>query len=134
MAAIALGWVLPPRLPDGPLDVIGAILAFVGAVVVVWSYRALGDSMTPFPEPKAGGALRLGGPYRYVRHPMYAGGLVLFFGVSLARSWPALVATAVLAVLWDLKARHEERLLAARHPGYDDYRRRVRRRLVPWIY
>ena len=38
--------------------------------------------------------------------------------------------TGALGVLWALKARVEERLLAARYPGYADYARRVRFRLV----
>ena len=46
----------------------------------------------------------------------------------------ALVPTAVLAVVWALKASVEERFLVARYPGYAGYCERTRYRLVPFVY
>jgi cystathionine beta-lyase/cystathionine gamma-synthase len=73
-------------------------------------------------------------PYSVVRHPIYSGGILVFTGISLALSPWALAGTAALAVLWALKARVEERFLAATYPGYEDYSTHVRYRLVPFVY
>jgi protein-S-isoprenylcysteine O-methyltransferase Ste14 len=136
MAAIAGAWLLPPHWPDavaGPLKVVGIAIAIMGTALALWSYRTLGKSMTPLPEPRAGGALVARGPYRLARHPMYGGGLVLFAGVSLATSIPALVLTLGLAILWWRKTIEEERRLSSRYEGYDAYRSATRRRFLPYL-
>jgi protein-S-isoprenylcysteine O-methyltransferase Ste14 len=74
------------------------------------------------------------GPYSVVRHPVYSGGILVFAGISLALSPWSLAGTAALAVLWGLKARVEERFLAATYPGYADYAAQVRFRLAPFVY
>jgi protein-S-isoprenylcysteine O-methyltransferase Ste14 len=77
--------------------------------------------------------LRSGGAYRLVRHPIYGGLLLLAIGWSVVLSPIALVVTALLAVVLDMKARHEESMLADRYPEYEAYRRRVRWRFVPGV-
>ena len=75
------------------------------------------------------------GPYAYVRHPMYAGAIWLFVGMPLALgSWwtVGLVIPFVPVLLWRLL--DEERLLARDLPGYTEYMRRVRYRLVPRVW
>ena len=86
------------------------------------------------PRPRNEGTLVTGGPFRVVRHPIYLGALMCLAGASLFRSWTGLALTGVLAVLWGAKARVEERFLSARFPDYERYRRRVRFRLVPFVY
>ncbi len=75
------------------------------------------------------------GLYAVVRHPMYTAALALFLGTPLALgSWWGLVPAALLlaALVWRL--RDEESYLARNLPGYTDYQRRVRTRLVPGIW
>jgi protein-S-isoprenylcysteine O-methyltransferase Ste14 len=132
---VALGF-LPPRWPDGldrPLDWAGAAFAIVGANAVYLSARALGKALTPFPRPSDRGELVTEGPYRYARHPIYGGGILFFGGWALFSSPVALLGVAALAALWDRKAAFEERLLGEHYPGYDDYRRSVRWRLLPFV-
>jgi protein-S-isoprenylcysteine O-methyltransferase Ste14 len=75
------------------------------------------------------------GPYRFVRHPGYVAALFLFFGMALALgSFWALVPAGLAAVLLVLRTSWEDQLLRAELPGYDDYSRRVRWRLVPGIW
>ena len=62
------------------------------------------------------------------------GGLAFFAGYALFRSVPALVLTVVLGLLWVGKIGVEERLLASAYDGYAAYCRRVRSRLIPFIY
>jgi protein-S-isoprenylcysteine O-methyltransferase Ste14 len=135
-AAIGVGFV-PPHWPAGAhaaLSVIGAVLAATGGGIAVWASRLLGRGFTPYPKPLSTGELVEAGPFRVVRHPVYAGGLLFFLGYSVYASAPALVATGILAVVWALKARVEERHLRERYAGYAEYASRVRFRLMPFVY
>jgi protein-S-isoprenylcysteine O-methyltransferase Ste14 len=133
---LAAGFV-PPHWPGGAhraLSIVGTLLACAGGAIGVWASRQLGKGFTPFPKPLEAGALVDRGPYRLVRHPVYFGGLVFFVGYSLFASVLSLALTAVLAVVWALKAQVEERLLRERYAGYETYAQRVRSRLVPFLY
>jgi protein-S-isoprenylcysteine O-methyltransferase Ste14 len=75
------------------------------------------------------------GPYAVVRHPMYASALLYLLGTPLALgSYWGLLALAFMLpfLLWRLL--DEERVLARELPGYTDYQRRVRYRLVPYLW
>jgi protein-S-isoprenylcysteine O-methyltransferase Ste14 len=75
------------------------------------------------------------GPYRWVRHPMYAGSALLFLATppALGSTWALVVAVALCAAMV-VRLLDEERILSADLPGYDDYRREVRHRLVPRVW
>ena len=132
MAVIVALGALTPRWPDA-LRLLGILVGLAGAAGFVWAGRTLGSSLTPFPRPRRDGVLVETGPYRVVRHPIYSAGVLLFLGYGLLTSVPATVATAALAILWHFKARVEEHHLSERFPAYADYRRRVRRRLIPFV-
>jgi protein-S-isoprenylcysteine O-methyltransferase Ste14 len=137
MAAILALGVVGPGWPDSArwwLKGAGVVLVFAGLLVVVASARALGSGLTPFPKPADAGQLVEEGPYGVVRHPVYSGGILFAAGASLALSPWALAATGVLAVIWALKSRVEERFLVARYPAYTAYCERTRYRLVPFVY
>jgi protein-S-isoprenylcysteine O-methyltransferase Ste14 len=137
LAAVAVAALLGPGWPDaaaGALIVGGALLGAAGGLLAVASARALGPALTPFPRPRTGTALAAGGPYRIVRHPIYSAGLLFCAGVSLASSWLALVPTALLFLVWALKAAVEERFLLATVPGYAGYVEQTRFRLVPYLH
>jgi protein-S-isoprenylcysteine O-methyltransferase Ste14 len=75
------------------------------------------------------------GPYAVVRHPMYAGALVMLAGIPIALGswWGLLVLLAILPMLiW--RMLDEERFLARNLPGYPEYQRRVRYRLIPQVW
>jgi protein-S-isoprenylcysteine O-methyltransferase Ste14 len=142
-----------------------ASLAFLATIVVPALDRRFGWSHVPAPIVVAGDALvALGflivffvfrensyasalietaveqkvvdtGPYAWVRHPMYAGALVLLAGTPLALGslW-GLVALGPMtaSIVWRLL--DEETFLGASLPGYEAYRRAVRRRLIPGVW
>jgi protein-S-isoprenylcysteine O-methyltransferase Ste14 len=75
------------------------------------------------------------GPYAIVRHPMYASALMYLLGTPLALGsyWGLVVVGAMLPfLLWRLF--DEERFLANTLPGYAEYQKRVRYRLVPFVW
>ena len=75
------------------------------------------------------------GPYAVVRHPMYAGALVMMIGVPIALgSWWGLVPVAAMVAVIVARLVDEENLLAIQLPGYAEYRRRVTHRLVPRVW
>ena len=134
MAAIVGVVLARPDSDSAWRSVVGAALFLSGVGVVVLAARALGSGLTPFPRPSLDGRLVERGPSSAVRHPVYSGGVLVFSGIALARSPWALVGVAVLAVVWALKARVEERFLVEAYPGYADYCTRTRFRLAPFVY
>jgi protein-S-isoprenylcysteine O-methyltransferase Ste14 len=75
------------------------------------------------------------GPYARVRHPMYAGALLLFLGTPLALgSWWGLAVFIPSAGVLVARLQDEEQFLLRNLAGYGDYRSRVRFRLVPGLW
>jgi protein-S-isoprenylcysteine O-methyltransferase Ste14 len=75
------------------------------------------------------------GPYAHIRHPGYAGALLVTLGTPvLLNSEPALVIALAAAVATVLRTILEDRTLRRELPGYEDYARTVRYRLVPYLW
>ena len=75
------------------------------------------------------------GPYAIVRHPMYASALLYLLGTPLALgSYWGLIPIALMMPLLIWRLRDEERLLREKLPGYREYQRKVRHRLLPRIW
>ena len=75
------------------------------------------------------------GPYALVRHPMYAGGLIMLLGIPIALGswWGVLVMAAMMpALIWRLF--DEEKFLSRNLPGYMEYQNKVRYRLLPHVW
>ncbi len=75
------------------------------------------------------------GPYRFVRHPGYAGNVLALFGIVLALGsvW-TLIPAAAASIIAVIRTALEDRTLQEELPGYRDYTGRVRYRLIPGIY
>jgi protein-S-isoprenylcysteine O-methyltransferase Ste14 len=132
MALVVVAAVWGPYWPARPvLVIIGVIVAVTGGLVMIWGGRTLGSSLTPYPSPRGDHLER--GPYRFIRHPMYGGGIILALGVSLATSPWGLVPTAALVPFFLVKSRYEERLLAQADQSYAEYLTRVRKRFFPGL-
>ena len=75
------------------------------------------------------------GLYGIVRHPMYAVTLLLFLSMPLVLgSWPAFVIFLAYPSIIIKRLLDEEKLLAKELDGYEDYMKRVKYRLIPFIW
>jgi protein-S-isoprenylcysteine O-methyltransferase Ste14 len=75
------------------------------------------------------------GPYRWVRHPMYAAALVMVLGIPIALgSWWSVVIVALIVAVIIWRLLDEERFLANNLAGYREYQSRTRFRLVPGVW
>lgn len=75
------------------------------------------------------------GPYRYVRHPMYAGFVAYTLGIALLLgSWYGLLGGLLLIGLIAWRAVQEEQVLQEELQGYSDYMHRVRYRFIPHVW
>lgn len=106
----------------------------VGFAVVFLTFRA--NSFTSATVRVAEGQPLVDrGPYAVVRHPMYAGALLMLAVTPVALgSWWAELAVVPLVAAIAARLLDEERYLGAHLAGYEDYRRRVRYRLVPYAW
>jgi len=76
-----------------------------------------------------------GGPYRWVRHPAYAGTIVYELAVSfLLVSWWSMIPSGVGAVLMLVRTALEDRTLQEELDGYREYAAKVKYRLLPGIW
>ena len=75
------------------------------------------------------------GLYGIVRHPMYMATLLLFLVIPLILgSWYALIAFGFYPVIIIVRLRDEEDLLTRELPGYDAYKKKVKYRLIPFVW
>src|SRR5947209_4901100 len=125
-----MGWSTVP----GWVSVLGDVLVVVGLsvamlVVIQNSYAAATVRV------EAGQQLTSGGVYKYVRHPMYVGNVIMMTGIPLALGsyWGLLFVVPGVAVLV-FRILDEEKLLIDELAGYREYAQRVRYRLVPNVW
>ncbi|MGV0811666.1 isoprenylcysteine carboxylmethyltransferase family protein [Mycolicibacterium boenickei] len=116
------------------VSVLGNVLLATGVgiamlVVVQNSYAAANVKV------EAGQSVVSTGLYGLVRHPMYLGNVIMLLGLppALGSYWALLFVIPGLALL-ALRIGDEEKMLRAELDGYDDYTRKVRYRLAPYIW
>jgi len=135
-------WLLPPALIGlrvgeieadwAPVRVVGLAVGLAGATLLLWAAVLLGRLMIHAAAVREDHALVESGPYRFVRHPVYAGYLALLLGSGIASLniclwliWPV----SLLGIL--IQAAAEEQVLRERFgQAYERYLRRTAR-LVP---
>ena len=124
------------RLRYEPLGWLGVVIAALGTVLRVSAMRTLGEFYTRALLVTEEQRVVDTGPYAVVRHPGYAGSMMIWIGVALAlRNWlTALVTGVLMLVAYGRRIRSEETMLRnALGEQYERYQHRTRR-LVPFIY
>jgi protein-S-isoprenylcysteine O-methyltransferase Ste14 len=113
---------------------IGDVIILLGWLGIFFVFRENSFSSATI-EVSADQRVISTGPYAWVRHPMYAAGLVMLLGIPIAlgSAWGVLVVIAIIpALIWRLV--DEEDFLTRNLPGYRAYQDRVRYRLVPRVW
>jgi protein-S-isoprenylcysteine O-methyltransferase Ste14 len=127
------GW--SASFPTG-LNVLGLVLIASGYAFASWALAENRFFATVVRiQTDRGHEVCDSGPYRFVRHPGYAGNILPLPGIVLALGsvW-TLIPAAVALIIVVVRTELEDRTLQQELPGYREYTRRVRFRLLPWIY
>jgi protein-S-isoprenylcysteine O-methyltransferase Ste14 len=116
--------------------IVGGI-AFVFSLLLAFSAMLANTFLSTFVriQDDRGHTTVTGGPYRFVRHPMYAGSLFMYWGMPLMLgSWWALIPGVLNIIVLVVRTTLEDRTLQAELPGYKEYTQKVRYRLIPGIW
>jgi protein-S-isoprenylcysteine O-methyltransferase Ste14 len=130
--AVRIGW---SRIP-----VILRIMGWLGLGVAFWIVWRVMAENTYLSEhvriqEERGHQVITTGPYQHVRHPMYVGIIIAMLGVPLALgSWWALVPAVLIVILFIIRTALEDRTLIAELPGYKEYAKQVRYKLIPRVW
>jgi len=123
-----------PAMLNQTLWWIGQILFYSGIVIAIWAAILLGPNLTPLPKPKPSGELIQSGLYRFVRHPIYFGVILVCFGwAGIEQTLYTLVLAIILLIFFDLKSRQEEIWLTEKFSEYAQYKITAKK-LIPFIY
>ena len=116
------------------ISLAGDAMIAIGFLIVFLTFRE--NSFTAGTiEIAEGQQVITSGPYAIIRHPMYAGALVMMMGIPLALgSWFGLIPAVLLVPVLVWRLMREETFLVAHLAGYGEYRNHVRCRLVPMLW
>jgi protein-S-isoprenylcysteine O-methyltransferase Ste14 len=135
---VAIGLDRRMQASDVPLalQVLGLAMYLLSTGFIMWVFH-VNSFATPVIKVQAARDHHVisSGPYAWVRHPMYSGVMLFFFGAPLlVGSWWGVLIAPLFAVLFAVRAGIEERALVAGLPDYADYAARVRYRLLPGVW
>lgn len=110
------------------------ILVFIGLWIIFLVFKE--NSFTSaIVEVGKGQKVITTGPYSSVRHPMYAGSLLVFFATPVALgSWWGMIFSVCLTIMLIIRLLDEEKYLEKNLSGYKEYCRKVRYHLVPFVW
>lgn len=112
----------------------GIALIVLGCLVALSAAVGLGRALTPLPKPNDAGTLIATGVYRWMRHPIYTGVMLMTIGWALyVEGIVTLVSSLVLGIFFYIKSRREEQWLLVRYPEYKAYQKRTFR-FIPFIF
>jgi protein-S-isoprenylcysteine O-methyltransferase Ste14 len=118
------------------LMVLGGVLIALTYLVITWTMQvnAFLSTVVRIQEER-GHQVVTNGPYRAVRHPMYISMIVQWLSTALLLgSWWALIPAGIIGVIFIIRTALEDRMLQEELPGYREYTRQTRFRLVPGIW
>lgn len=134
--AMGLDWRLRASEMPFPVQALGLVMYLASTAFIMWVFRE-NSFAAPVVKVQPGRHQHVvsTGPYAFVRHPMYSGIMLFFFGVPLLLgSWWGVATAPVFFLLFAVRTRIEERELMRGLPGYADYAARVRYRLLPGLF
>ena len=103
---------------------LGVLMALSSIPFLAWVLRSIGSNISETVFTKEAHELVHAGPYSWVRHPLYSGGVWLLAGVSLAAAnWFLAAGTVVMVIVWDrvIIPAEERELIAKFGEAYRSY-------------
>jgi len=114
--------------------VLANVMVFLGYYIVFLVFKE-NTYTSRIVEVEKGQKVITTGPYAIVRHPMYAGSILMFLFTPLALgSWWALIVFIFLPLILIIRTLNEENVLSRDLPGYKEYCEKTRYRLIPYIW
>lgn len=111
----------------------GVAIFILGAFTTVIAVFQLNINLSPFPSPLPGAKLINIGVYKFIRHPIYSGLILAFFGYAIiSDSGYRLLISTILFLLFYYKTLYEEKRLIEKFPTYKEYKNRSGR-FFPWL-
>ena len=130
-----LGWSQTCLTPVPWWLTVLALLGYAGCYLLFIPVFAANRFAASIIHTEAGQTVADKGPYRLVRHPMYAVSLAVWFWLPLALgSFIALPVAALIAPVIVLRLLNEEKFLWRELPGYAEYCQRTPCRLIPFAW
>jgi len=122
------------RRTNDTVIAVGFALTAAGVGVRVWGIRTLGKFFSGHVASWTDHTIVNTGPYRVIRHPAYAGNILMTVGLPLLlNAYLSLFVSAALIGAFVTRLVLEERFLARTLSGYTDYMKRTKR-IVPWVW
>ena len=110
------------------LATFGMVIAFIGFMIALLTVFELKTNLTVFPTPTQKAVLLTQGFFRFSRHPIYSGILMVAFGYALYKySIYKLLIAGLLFIWFYLKSTYEEKQLAQKFNSYKEYQEKVGR-------
>ena len=117
-------------------QIVAMFIVIAGYALVVWAtgVNAFFSAVVRI-QGERGHTVINGGPYWYVRHPAYVGMILVVLGAPIMLgAWWALIPGVISAVLVIVRTVLEDKTLQAELPGYVEYTRQTRYRLLPGVW
>ncbi len=116
------------------ITITGAVLIVSGTGLRAWGMWTLGKYFSVHIEIKDDHKLVESGPYKFIRHPAYAGNIIQTLGIPLTlNAYCSLGISVLLIILFLTRLKFEEEVLIREVEGYNDYMKRTNR-LIPKIW
>ena len=137
---VLVSWLSPDIIGDRVVPagigftLIGLLITFSGLAFAIWARVHLGKNWSGMPAIREGHTLTRTGPYRFVRHPIYSGIILAFFGTAIGVGYFWTFSCVLLIfVLFVIKFRMEEKFLEEEFgEEYANYKREVKA-LIPYV-
>jgi protein-S-isoprenylcysteine O-methyltransferase Ste14 len=115
------------------VKIITTIIKWLGFALITVAILQLNKNISPFPTPKQGSQLIQSGVFKYIRHPIYTGILLVAFCIAICNGsvWQC-TTSFLLLILFYFKSSYEEKKLSKVFFEYNNYKQKAGRFLPKW--
>ena len=118
------------------IHIISLIILLLASMLFTWSMVSNNffSTMVRIQEER-GHTIAAEGPYKYVRHPGYVGYILMILATPVVLgSLYALIASALVMIIFFIRTTLEDKTLMTELDGYKEYSRKVKYRLIPFVW